>query len=566
VELTGFRITNFRSIADTGWFSLSSDGVTAFVGQNESGKTSLLEALAAFDTAEIGTDDRRDRETYPTVGLRLKVTPDEIEAAMPEAVPAGVVSQIIDSCGGTVDIRRTWTDIRESTLASGTALVSLVGEDLDVEDPSLLDQELAKSLWEVAPSLVLFENVPGMLPDSIGYGDLENESSEAQGVVGARNYLRVAGLDIAALREGDKRLRENAVADGNRRLNALLSSYWSQTLGETLTVSLEAQVDGADGPLNFMVKDGEISYYPHQRSQGLRWYLSFFLQMLAEDGGGVVYLVDEPGANLHATAQRNVLAVFEKVRRTFPVLYTTHSPYLVDKSKIGRVVAVQRADAEDNRCPTELFRSSDFARLKGNRDTLSPIYTAMGVDYSHQDVVGRDNNVILEELSAYYYLQAFYLLKGRTDVPHLLPATGADAVTVFANLLLGWGLDFIVLLDGDSKGRQVRDRLRDETFAGDGAEAARRTLLLEKAHCIEALFTKPDVKRYVLRSAAAPQDVCSAIADSPKACLALQFYNDVQDGRIALSDLQPTTIERITRLLSRIDAGLCRRDKPELVP
>ena len=44
-----FRVQNFRNIDDSGWISL--DRVTAFVGRNESGKTTLLKALHKFNPA-----------------------------------------------------------------------------------------------------------------------------------------------------------------------------------------------------------------------------------------------------------------------------------------------------------------------------------------------------------------------------------------------------------------------------------------------------------------------------------------------------------------------------------
>ena len=48
MKLTAFRIKNFRSIVDTGWQNLSPDNITCLIGQNESGKTSVLEALEGF--------------------------------------------------------------------------------------------------------------------------------------------------------------------------------------------------------------------------------------------------------------------------------------------------------------------------------------------------------------------------------------------------------------------------------------------------------------------------------------------------------------------------------------
>ncbi len=66
MRLKKFRITNFRSIVDTGWCPFSPDGVTVLVGQNESGKSSILEALAtSFGLEKISDDDLRTDAPLP---------------------------------------------------------------------------------------------------------------------------------------------------------------------------------------------------------------------------------------------------------------------------------------------------------------------------------------------------------------------------------------------------------------------------------------------------------------------------------------------------------------------
>ena len=47
-----FRIMNYRSIVDSGDCFLSGDNVTIFAGKNESGKTSVLEALEDFSVGK----------------------------------------------------------------------------------------------------------------------------------------------------------------------------------------------------------------------------------------------------------------------------------------------------------------------------------------------------------------------------------------------------------------------------------------------------------------------------------------------------------------------------------
>ena len=59
MKLTRFRVTNFRSVKDSGWVDV--DDVTALIGVNESGKTNLLLPLWKLNPAldgEIPADIR----------------------------------------------------------------------------------------------------------------------------------------------------------------------------------------------------------------------------------------------------------------------------------------------------------------------------------------------------------------------------------------------------------------------------------------------------------------------------------------------------------------------------
>ena len=63
-----FRVQNFRNIDDSGWVTL--DQVTAFVGRNESGKTTLLKALHKFNPATAEPyDSMREFPRDPTCGI-----------------------------------------------------------------------------------------------------------------------------------------------------------------------------------------------------------------------------------------------------------------------------------------------------------------------------------------------------------------------------------------------------------------------------------------------------------------------------------------------------------------
>ena len=73
MRLLAFRIKNFRSILDTDWQNLSPDNVTCLIGQNESGKTSVLEALEVFYSGVISEDVLRSDLSLPEISCRFSI-------------------------------------------------------------------------------------------------------------------------------------------------------------------------------------------------------------------------------------------------------------------------------------------------------------------------------------------------------------------------------------------------------------------------------------------------------------------------------------------------------------
>src|SRR4030042_4392135 len=73
MKLLAFRIKNFRSIRDTDWQNLSPDNVTCLIGQNESGKSSVLEALKVFYSGVISEDVLRSDLSLPEVSCRFSI-------------------------------------------------------------------------------------------------------------------------------------------------------------------------------------------------------------------------------------------------------------------------------------------------------------------------------------------------------------------------------------------------------------------------------------------------------------------------------------------------------------
>ena len=67
--------------------------------------------------------------------------------------------------------------------------------------------------------------------------------------------------------------------------------------------------------LNFVVKTNNKYLDLSERSNGLKWYLNMYIQLLAKtkkyDIENYVVLLDEPGVYLHVNAQKEILNLFE---------------------------------------------------------------------------------------------------------------------------------------------------------------------------------------------------------------------------------------------------------------
>ena len=104
------------------------------------------------------------------------------------------------------------------------------------------------------------------------------------------------------------------------------------------------------------------------RSTGLQWFLSFFLVFLNEAKGAhdnCVLLLDEPGHSLHPLAQRDLSAFFDGLSADNQILYTTHSPFLVDADRLARARKVYVDGDGSTRATGDLLMSEGSDTLRG---------------------------------------------------------------------------------------------------------------------------------------------------------------------------------------------------------
>lgn len=197
-----------------------------------------------------------------------------------------------------------------------------------------------------------------------------------------------------------------------------------------------------------------------RRSKGFNWFFSFiiwFSKIQADKNSDYVLLLDEPGLNLHASAQADLLRFFDELSKKYQIIYSTHSPFMVETEHLDRVRTC--FETEEGTIISDSIQEKD-------PNTLFPLQAALGYDIAQNLFVSK-NNLLVEGPADLIYLTVLssileaekrtYLKEGIT----IVPVGGLDKVSTFISLLRGSKLNVACLLDTftDQKGKQKVDDL-----------------------------------------------------------------------------------------------------------
>jgi predicted ATP-dependent endonuclease of OLD family len=206
------------------------------------------------------------------------------------------------------------------------------------------------------------------------------------------------------------------------------------------------------------------------RSRGFVWFFSFlaWFDQQQRKNEPLILLLDEPGLFLHGRAQADLLCyIEEELKDNHQVIYTTHSPFMVDPTRFERVRIVQDRSMDSDQ---PLPKSEDGTKVitevfEATEDSLFPLQGALGYDIYQTLFVG-PNSLVVEGVSDLLILQTVSALLGYLNKEKLnenwiiTPVGGADKVPTFVALLGAQrGLKIATLIDIQSKDQQNIENL-----------------------------------------------------------------------------------------------------------
>jgi len=270
---------------------------------------------------------------------------------------------------------------------------------------------------------------------------------------------------LASGREGQVEAVVGAMNSAIRD-NLNVQRWWTQD--REFDLVLEAR----EHELAFTIRDRTGSTYSFaERSQGLRYFLSYFVQLTAHRLTQVrpdILLLDEPDAFLSSVGQQDLLRVLhdyalpEDGTTGSQVIYVTHSPFLIDKNAPERIRVLDKG-AEDE--GTRVVHDAANNRYEPLRSSLGT-YVAETAFIGGQNlfVEGLADQILIAGLSSHIARRN----RNHADVLDLnevtiVAAGGADGIPYMVYLARGRDTikpPCVALLDGDQSGRDAEKVLK----------------------------------------------------------------------------------------------------------
>ncbi|MEU0482828.1 AAA family ATPase [Streptosporangium sp. NPDC006013] len=636
MQLLRAHVTNYRPTEDSGEFEIDPQ-VTCLVGKNESGKTSILQAIyrtnpitpADFDEvldfpSKLTRQLKRKPDSRITaIKATFSLTDEEIAEIEDDLGPGALTGRILTVNYGYRYRARTYgfssdeaaivkhlrgqLDIslpvypkvtRAATLADFLAAME------EIEGPSGAIQKMISRIrsWrkQDVDCYLIDEHFKRLLPKFVYFGDydimpgkvsvpdlIERRATGALeiGEQALLSLLNQAGANLEEFGQTDN--HERLIREAENASNAITDEvfdFWSQNKELEVELRILEPEPNAQPPLHrgpilqVRVRNSRhrVTVPFDERSRGFVWFFSFlayFTDLEDTNDGNLILLLDEPGLSLHGRAQEDLLRLIdERLAPEHQVIFTTHSPFMVDPAHLDRVRTVMDHDGHGTKVSAEIFKADD--------DTVFPLLAAMGIELTQTLFIG-EHNLLLEGPSDLIYLDILtdaIEAQGKLGLDPAwikIPIGGAGKLSTFATLLGANKLDVAVMVDSSTTGVGAIKRLRDNGQLRDKALIEISEFTSANDADIEDLF-EPDfyldlVNRAYSKDLPTPITIVDLNPNDPRIVRQIETYfraNGIAGGKFShykpaavlmreqntlVPNISATTLARAEQLFRRIN-------------
>jgi len=449
-QLERFRVTNFRSIIDSGYINIKNQ-TTVLIGSNRAGKSSILRSLEKlnyrskfekFDLTQLG-DISFDY-------INGKISGDKIKIIEAEFSP-------INKINGNED-KLIVSKFFDSSyhMKIGKNEYKINGNNIEKTDISMILQEMQKIGYEsnnsqaITQLLIQLENIQSLIEkDELNYNKIfmmidiivglpfedeiknkiESSVQEFKNIVTSRdvpemlnelpkfiyfsaydrledkatlielkenpelhttfiNLLRMAEIDIERLESMDSDERVAYLEKASNKISAKLSDIWGSKRGR-----LEIRYEQEKSPIILIMVTPEDSREylvpPSMESDGFQWFLSVFINLEYGTSGNYsnsFLLLDDLGVLLHPGKQKSFL---DFLKDKLPKsIYLIYTTHLPFFIPLDIPESILLLTRENS--STKIVSMLDLhKKWKTEKEVLAPIRAALGFGLLDNFFIGK---------------------------------------------------------------------------------------------------------------------------------------------------------------------------------
>lgn len=576
MKLESFRIYDYKSIVDSWECKLSKDNITIFAGQNESWKSSILYALRDFWRKELDINSNRfdgQSEFSPKIICRFSYDKRDFEV-FNEKILFNLFELIKDDIK-TINLTLSKID-NVNTLKLDDSLEEQISQKIRDSFQTWIEEQwwseeaadestkeimlwLIKHIKKILPVFIHFEDFCDQLPDKFLLSDLTSQREDIKWYKAVKNIEKILQIKFEEWQNLWDQTRRGKETHNSKTISANFWEFWKQRVTDDMEPKIHIEYNQwwwQWAYLNFFIEtiDGR-QLAPSQRSQWFKWFLSFYLQLKAESESyeDLVILFDEPWLFLHAKAQNDIKRVFDELAKNSnkdrklwdQIIYTTHSPYLIDVSNYLNRLRLIINDKIDGTTIEKITTN----KITDRKDTIMPIIHAMGIDLLASFAPIAKKNILTEGISDYYYLTAMKKILDPKGDYSFIPGSSVHNIHFQIEFCIWRWLKWLVIMDKDTASEQEWQKLNEYY-----PETVNNKIKKLSCKAIESMFGENDLVK--LWDEFINKKKPYVILGKKKEIYARLFYDLVSADIITKNDLNQETNNKFQEIFTRINENL----------
>jgi predicted ATP-dependent endonuclease of OLD family len=453
MKLKKVEIRNFRSIIELDL--IIDKNITTLVGANEHGKSNILEALTLlnpekdFDITRDKRIDANAKRYCPSVKFFFEIDSTE-KKIIQESAQSKYPAIIIQGEDGATTEGKPEKEIKLKDITQDIEYERFVKQEDDKEYYRLNvpDEDIKKAVYdflsEEAPArIVYFDEFNDRLESIIPKAEIENPESNSI-IQGLLKVCELQGKEDKIFTDDIEIIK--LLDSAPEKITKAVKNAWFQGLNDHINIKIKQDSKGEN--LLVYIEDKNTFVDFKSRSRGFKWFFSFFLKYRAHHDGDLknsIFLIDEPGLFLHPKGQKDLLQYLERLGKNNQIVYSTHSPFMINRLKANRVRVVEKKQREGT-----IINSKGFtANWRHMRTSLGMV---LSDSFYFADktllVEGPEDVIYILSLLQYFSNKESYEID--VNLLSVMDAGGAPELPAMARIIKGEDRPLVVLIDSDS--------------------------------------------------------------------------------------------------------------------